>query len=63
METPGADEGYDAVNLRRARLLYDGIPDLPTLTARALTARALTARALTARRSGTRAGPGVRRPG
>ena len=53
METPGADEGYDAVNVRRARLLYDGISDLPTLTARALTAR----------RSGTRTGPGVRRPG
>lgn len=53
METPGADEGYDAVNLRRARLLYDGRLDLPTLTARALAAR----------RSGSRAGPGVRRPG
>ncbi len=47
METPGADEGYDAVNMRRARLLYDGKTDLPTLTAR---------------RSGTRAGPVVRRP-
>jgi deoxyribonuclease-4 len=53
METPGAEEGYDAVNVRRARLLYDGILDLPTLTARALAAR----------RSGPRTGPGVRRPG
>ncbi|MEX1155847.1 MAG: deoxyribonuclease IV, partial [Chloroflexota bacterium] len=53
METPGADEGYDGVNLRRARVLYDGSAELPTLTARALTAR----------RSGTRTGPGVRRPG
>ena len=32
METPGVDEGYDAVNMRRARLLYGGaatLPDLP----------------------------------
>lgn len=53
METPGADEGYDAVNLRRARLLYEGISDLPPLSARALQAR----------RSATRTGSGVKRPG
>ncbi len=31
METPGAEEGYDAVNLRRAWLLYGGAAELPTL--------------------------------
>lgn len=31
METPGMDEGYDAVNLRRARLLYAGSMPLPRL--------------------------------
>ncbi len=35
METPGVEEGYDAVNMRRARQLYDGILDLPTLPPRA----------------------------
>jgi deoxyribonuclease-4 len=31
METPGVDEGYDAVNMRRAWLLYSGqaLPELP----------------------------------
>ena len=31
METPGVDAGYDAVNMRRARMLYDGVADLPVL--------------------------------
>ncbi len=31
METPGVDEGYDAVNLRRSWLLYGGADTLPTL--------------------------------
>ena len=35
METPGVDEGYDAVNLRRARLLYDGATTLPELPPKA----------------------------
>jgi hypothetical protein len=35
METPGVDEGYDAVNVRRARLLYGGAEGLPTLPPRA----------------------------
>ena len=35
METPGVDEGYDAVNVRRARLLYDGVTELPILPPRA----------------------------
>ncbi|HEX7196817.1 MAG TPA: TIM barrel protein, partial [Candidatus Limnocylindria bacterium] len=47
METPGADEGWDAVNMRRARLLWDGAVELPVLPPKAFR---------TNRRS-TRAGP------
>ena len=53
METPGADEGYDGVNVRRARVLYDGSTELSVLSARALRARRTT----------TRPGPAVKRPG
>jgi deoxyribonuclease IV len=35
METPGADEGWDAVNLRRAWLLWQGATELPTLPPKA----------------------------
>lgn len=35
METPGVDDGYDAVNVRRAWLLYGGAVDLPALPPRA----------------------------
>ena len=35
METPGVDEGYDAVNVRRAWLLYRGEETLPVLPPRA----------------------------
>jgi deoxyribonuclease-4 len=35
METPGVDEGYDAVNLRRALMLYRGETALPQLPPRA----------------------------
>lgn len=35
METPGVDEGYDAVNVRRAWLLYRGASTLPALPPRA----------------------------
>ncbi|HEX5396047.1 MAG TPA: deoxyribonuclease IV [Candidatus Limnocylindria bacterium] len=35
METPGVDEGYDAVNMRRARLLYGGAMELPILPPKA----------------------------
>jgi deoxyribonuclease-4 len=35
METPGADEGWDAVNMRRARLLWSGAAELPTLPPKA----------------------------
>ena len=35
METPGADEGWDAVNLRRAWLLYGGATSLPELPPKA----------------------------
>jgi len=42
LETPGVEAGYDAVNMRRARLLYEGASELPALPARAfrLTRRA-----------------------
>jgi deoxyribonuclease IV len=35
METPGAEEGWDAVNMRRARLLWGGATELPTLPPKA----------------------------
>jgi deoxyribonuclease-4 len=35
LETPGEEEGYDAVNLRRARLLFGGAETLPQLPPRA----------------------------
>ena len=37
LETPGVDTGYDAINLRRARLLFDGVASLPTLPPKAFT--------------------------
>ena len=57
METPGVDEGYDAVNMRRARLLHAGELSLPALSGRALSAPR------TGRRGPTRPKRGVRRPG
>ncbi|HET6381288.1 MAG TPA: deoxyribonuclease IV [candidate division Zixibacteria bacterium] len=50
LETPGVDEGYDAINMRRTWLLYHGQP-LP----------ALPARAFTLHRRSTRVGPGLGR--
>jgi deoxyribonuclease-4 len=47
LETPGVDSGYDAINLRRARLLYDGVATLP----------ALPPKAFTLNRRSTRSGP------
>jgi deoxyribonuclease IV len=35
METPGADEGWDAVNLRRAWMLWQGATELPILPPKA----------------------------
>ena len=35
METPGVDEGFDAVNMRRGWLLYGGAATLPVLPPRA----------------------------
>jgi deoxyribonuclease IV len=35
LETPGVEDGYDLVNLRRARLLYSGVTELPRLPAAA----------------------------
>ena len=50
METPGVDEGYDAVNVRRAWLLFGGVERLPILPPKAFR---LTRRS-------TRVGPGIR---
>jgi deoxyribonuclease-4 len=47
LETPGVDEGYDAVNVRRALLLYRGADELP----------ALPPKAFRLTRRSTRAGP------
>jgi deoxyribonuclease-4 len=45
METPGVDEGFDAVNMRRSWLLYSGAETLPILPPRAFrTSRASTRR-------------------
>lgn len=45
METPGVDEGFDAVNIRRSWLLHGGADALPTLPPRAFrTSRASTRR-------------------
>jgi deoxyribonuclease-4 len=35
LETPGVDDGYDAINMRRAWLLYNGATTLPTLPPKA----------------------------
>jgi deoxyribonuclease-4 len=35
METPGPDEGWDAVNMRRARALWGGASELPLLPPKA----------------------------
>jgi deoxyribonuclease-4 len=52
METPGVDEGFDAVNMRRSWLLYAGAEQLPILPPRAFrTSRAST-------RTGPRTGSG-----
>jgi deoxyribonuclease-4 len=48
LETPGVDEGYDAVNIRRAWLLYKGVKTLPELLPRAFRLN----------RRSTRLGPG-----
>ena len=56
METPGVDEGYDAVNLRRSWLLHGGAASLPELPAGAFR---LTRRATRVGPSGGRRGSGV----
>jgi deoxyribonuclease-4 len=45
METPGADEGWDAVNLRRAYQLWQGATELPTLPPKAFHANRRSTRA------------------
>jgi len=52
LETPGVDEGYDAVNVRRTLLLYRGATELPVLPPKAFKVT----------RRSTRVGP-VRRAG
>jgi hypothetical protein len=37
METPGGDEGWDAVNMRRAWLMWGGATELPLLPPKAFT--------------------------
>jgi len=45
METPGVDQGFDAVNLRRSWLLHRGAESLPTLPTRAFGATRTSTRA------------------
>jgi deoxyribonuclease-4 len=52
METPGVDEGYDAVNLRRAWMLYGGATELPTLPPKAFRLNRRSTRTAPADRSG-----------
>jgi deoxyribonuclease-4 len=53
LETPGADEGYDAVNLRRAWLLYGGAQELPELPPRAFKVTRRSTRVGTGRATGS----------
>lgn len=50
METPGADEGWDAVNLRRAWLLWHGASELPVLPPKAFRTNRRSTRASAPRR-------------
>ena len=52
METPGEDEGYDAVNMRRARLLHAGETELPQLPPRAFKLNRRSSRAARPRDNG-----------
>ena len=69
METPGVDEGYDAVNMRRALLLYGGATTLPELPPKAFKTSRRSTRAGIGRdqrsrpRSGHEEGPGGQYPG
>jgi deoxyribonuclease-4 len=49
METPGADEGWDAVNVRRARLLWGGAVELPLLPPKAFRTNRRSTRVVAAR--------------
>lgn len=60
METPGEEQGYDAVNMRRSWLLYGGALALPELHASAMR---LTRRSRRPAPSGARKPGRVRRPG
>ena len=51
LETPGVDDGYDAVNLRRARMLYSGVAELPRLPAAAFKLNRRSTRVMGPRRA------------
>jgi deoxyribonuclease-4 len=62
METPGVEQGYDAVNLRRSWLLHQGVETLPTLPVGAFRVTRTATRAMPLRR-GEGADHAVRRRG
>jgi deoxyribonuclease-4 len=56
LETPGVDEGYDAVNMRRALLLHSGAEELPILPPKAFKLNRRSTRAGLGDGSGRRKG-------
>ena len=62
METPGADEGWDAVNLRRAWLLWRGATELPTLPPKAFKTNRRSTRAGPAPQSAASSGARIKGP-
>ncbi len=57
METPGADEGWDAVNLRRAWMLWRGEVDLPILPPKAFKTNRRSTRMAAVRPGGSSGAP------
>jgi len=53
IETPGADEGWDAVNMRRAWLLWGGADELPALPPKAFKTNRRSTRMMRPPRAGT----------
>jgi deoxyribonuclease IV len=53
METPGDDEGWDAVNMRRAWLLWRGATELPSLPPKAFRTNRRSTRVVRAVRAGS----------
>ncbi|MDQ3880471.1 MAG: TIM barrel protein, partial [Chloroflexota bacterium] len=54
LETPGVDEGYDVINMRRARALFGGASALPQLPAAAFRLTRRSTRSMPRSRSGAR---------